>query len=90
MKLESIRKNAANYLEGIQRIEGTGVDLSAKAVQDAERIVYLCDEVFSKVTEDERQRIKSIPAWSTDYSAVKDIKEKYGLSWSELKMLRDE
>lgn len=51
-----------------------------------EDLVYKLEKVMD-MTPDEIQRIKSIPVYSTDWRSVKDIKEKYGLSWNDLKMV---
>ena len=91
MKLEAIRRNAEATINAIKQKKYTGDELPPiSSLQDAERIVYLCDNVFPSVTDEEKARIRAIPVYSTDYRAVNDIKEKYGLSWNELKFLRDE
>lgn len=90
MKLEHLRANAIRQIEGIEGKEYKDGLPPVAALMDAKRIVQLCDEVFPTVTEDEKARIRAIPVWETNYEAVRDIKEKYGLSWSELKYLRDE
>ena len=90
MKLEHLRANAIRQIEAIEgKYYSDGLP-PVTALMDAKRIVELCDMVFPTVTEEEKTRICAIPVWSSDYSAVADIKEKYGLSWNELKYLRDE
>lgn len=90
MKLEHLRANAIWQIEAIEGKKYSDDLPPVTALTDAKRVVELCDMVFPAVTEEEKTRIRAIPVWSSDYSAVADIKEKYGLSWNELKYLRDE
>ena len=45
-------------------------------------------DIVDGMTEDEIKRIKDIPIYQDDMREVNDIKEKYGLSWSQMKSLR--
>lgn len=45
-------------------------------------------EIAETMSCDEIDRIKAIPAWETNWQSVSDIKKKYGLSWNELKSLK--
>lgn len=55
---------------------------------NAERVLFLCDEVFPKISAEDLARIDAIPAYQKDLRSVKDIKDRYGLSWTELGWLR--
>ena len=56
---------------------------------NAMRVVDLCENVFPKLTGKEVGRIAYMSMFETDWRALKDIKEKYALTWNELQMLRN-
>lgn len=51
---------------------------------EAERTLELCD-IYDQMTEEERARIHACPAFQQDLRCLADIREKYGLSWNELR-----
>ena len=63
-----------------------GFEPSASAIIGMEDLVKKLD-VAMTMTEDEVARLKAIPSYSDDFRAVKDIKDNYGFSWNELKMI---
>lgn len=101
MNLKGLRKNAqdlldryAAYMEEMAALTDEELEqmppapFDSGALINAERTLVLCDEIFPKITQEERDRINAIPAFKTDLREVKDIKDRYGLTWSELKLLR--
>lgn len=61
--------------------------ISAHQIADAERSIEVCS-IAESMTDDERSRLAAIPAYSDDVRECKDIKDKYGLSWNEVRMVR--
>lgn len=53
----------------------------------SERTIEVCD-IFDRLTDEERARLAAIPIYRSDMREVADIKEKYSVSWNELRMLR--
>lgn len=59
---------------------------STSSVLDAERTINLYDTVYTKLTADELERLKAHPVYAlNDVRTFADIKDKYGLTWNELK-----
>ena len=56
-------------------------------VMEAEDHLKFLEKVES-MTDEEIERIKAIPIYKDDMREVKDIKDKYGFSWSQMKALR--
>lgn len=91
MTIEAMRRNAQSIIDAYEKHcaeKNSNEEYSAGAVVEAMRIVELCDTVFPKITEEEWTRIHAIPIYQDDMRACKDIKDKYGLSWNELRQLR--
>lgn len=91
MNIEAMRRNAQDIIDAYDKHcadKNSKEEYSAGAVVDAERIVYLCDNVFPKITPEEWERIHAVPIYKDDMRECKDIKDKYGLSWNELRRLR--
>lgn len=61
--------------------------ISAQQLADAERSIEVC-AIAETMTDDERSRLAAIPVYSDDVRECKDIKDKYGLSWNEVRMAR--
>lgn len=61
---------------------------SMHQILDAKRMLVVCD-LAESMTEDEKLRLANIPVYKDDVRECKDIKDKYGLSWNELRMVRD-
>ena len=78
-----LSKDSKRLAEARKKNDGfVFVDVSA-----AKRTLELCD-IIEGLTADEAALLKSIPAYETNYSAAKPIKDKYNLSWSEVKRIR--
>lgn len=91
MNIEVMRRNAQSIIDAYERHcadNNSKEEYSAGAVVDAERMVDLCENVFPKITAEEWDRIHAVPVYKQDMRECKDIKDKYGLSWNELRNLR--
>lgn len=91
MNIEAMRRNAQATIDNYNKHcenKNSKEKYSAGAVVAAERIIYICDNVFPKITAEEWDRIHAVPIYKQDMRACKDIKDKYGLSWNELRSLR--
>lgn len=89
MNLESLKKNALATIAYQKKLADKGEDFSAGAITDAEEIIRLVDEIVPQITEEEWGRInQGTPGIDRDMSDCKDIKEKYGISWNDLKRIR--
>lgn len=84
MNKEQLIKNANSTIEYQRKLAAAGEDWAPADVIQAERMLELIELPF---TEEEQRRLeeesKKVPF--TKWNEVKDIKEKYGLSWNELK-----
>lgn len=88
MEAEQIRVNAERAIKYQSKLAASGKDFSAADIMEAERLRDVVAGVAENLTEEERERIAAEYAKPTrDKRAVKDIKEKYGLSWSELEIV---
>jgi ABC-type Fe3+-hydroxamate transport system substrate-binding protein len=56
------------------------------AKRNAERLLEVVATV-EKMTEDEKAQLRAMPAWKDYEPELRPIKEKYALSWNELKMV---
>lgn len=81
MNREAMKKNAISIMENNLVAAENGEDFSTVSIMDAERILEIADIKF---TDEEMDRIET-----SEKMACKDIKEKYGLSWSEFDKLYD-
>lgn len=91
MNIEAMRRNAQDTIDAYDRHcadKNSKEEYSVSAILDAKRIVDLCDNVFPKITAEEWDRIHAVPVYKQDMRECKDIKDKYGLSWNELRSLR--
>lgn len=84
MNREAIKRNAKAVIENNLKAAGDGKEFSTASIMDAERMLEISNIRF---TEDEMMQIETSQVART--MACKKIKEKYGLSWSEFKMLYD-
>ena len=85
MKIENAIRNAKESLERIKSQkyfeEKTFVVMQTEAyIESLEKI--------STMMPDEIARIKAIPTYINDMRPVKDIKDKYGISWNDIKLIR--
>lgn len=92
MKLEAIKRNAEGTIKSVKEAAAAGKDFPAGAIQEARRLLRLVDEVAPRITDEEWARIDEgtpglrIPdGWE---NRVKDIKERFSISWNELRLLR--
>lgn len=91
MKESAMRKNSQSTLD---RLSCCGPAKSwdeaigrVHSQMNAERCLELC-KIFDQLSDEERERLAAIPAYKTDLREVGDIRNKYGVSWSELDQLR--
>ena len=90
MRLEGIRKNAIETIEANQRLGLAGGDPSTTSTLNAEKMLKIVDEIVPQFTAEEIARITAgTPGIDRDMRDCKDIKDKYGLSWNEMRMLKD-
>lgn len=85
MKIENAIRNAKEELEKIKSHkffeEKTFVVMQTEAyIESLEKI--------STMSPDEIARIKAIPTYINDMRPVKDIKDKYNVSWNDIKLIR--
>lgn len=86
MNREAIIRNAEGNIKHQEALAKSGKDFSAGEIIKAERLNKLAQQI--DFTEEEREMLADLYKWpNADWSKAKDIKEKYGLSWNELKML---
>lgn len=86
MNKEQLIENANRTIEYQRKLTAAGKDWEPSDVMEAERMLELVELPF---TEEEQKRLdevsKKVPF--TNWNEVKDIKEKYGLSWNEIKLI---
>lgn len=54
---------------------------------DAQETLDFLDNVYLKITDDEWKRLSAIPFIQKDLRVLKDLKEKYKISWNQLRWL---
>lgn len=86
MNLEALKKNALATIAYQKGLADKGEDFSAGAIAEAEELIRLVDEVVPQITEKEWGRINA--GTGKNMSDCKDIKEKYGISWTDLMRIR--
>lgn len=89
---ERIRKSCIARLEEIEENTVPAKDWDEAYGMYRSKDLYqsrlkLCD-IFDNLTDNEVKRLSEIPAYETNCVSVKDIKQKYGLSWSDIDFLR--
>lgn len=85
MNREAIIRNAEGNIKHQEALAKSGKDFSAGEIIKAERLKKLAQRI--EFTEEEREMLADLYKWpNADWSTAKNIKEKYGLSWNELKM----
>ena len=90
MNIRGLKRNADEAIRQQTKLASEGKDFSTSVLVEARRTIQLVDAIIPLITPGEWQRIKAgIPGIERDMRDCKDIKEKYGLSWNELKMLKD-
>lgn len=81
MNKEAFKLNALRCIEQQEASE----DFSAGVITQCKRNIRLVDEVWPSISPEDKERMRNA---STDMIECKDIKERYGVSWSELKEMR--
>lgn len=61
---------------------------SATSIMDAKRALNVVAPAAQALSEEEKKKLVAIPIYCNDLRSCKDIKEKYGLSWNELRTVR--
>lgn len=90
MNIRGLKRNAEEAIRQQTKLASEGKDFSTAVLMEAKRQIELIDSIVPQITPGEWQRIKAgVPGIDRDMRDCKDIKEKYGLSWNELKMLKD-
>ena len=90
MNIRGLKRNAEEAIRQQTKLASEGKDFSTSVLVEARRAIQLVDAIIPQITQEEWQRIKAgVPGIERDMRDCKDIKEKYGLSWNELKMLKD-
>lgn len=90
MNIRGLKRNAEEAIRQQTKLASEGKDFSTSVLVEARRTIQLVDAIMPLITPGEWQRIKAgVPGIDRDMRDCKDIKEKYGLSWNELKMLKD-
>lgn len=90
MNIRGLKRNAEEAIRQQTKLASEGKDFSTSVLVEARRTIQLVDAIMPLITPEEWQRIKAgIPGIDRDMRDCKDLKEKYGLSWNELKMLKD-
>lgn len=90
MNIRGLKRNAEEAIRQQTKLASEGKDFSTSALVEARRTIQLVDAIMPLITPEEWQRIKAgVPGIDRDMRDCKDIKERLGLSWNELKMLKD-
>ena len=90
MNLKSRKENAQSEIKHQQELASNGENFSPVTVAECKRIIEIIDYIVPQISKEEWSRINAgVKGIDRDMSDCKDIKEKYELSWNELKMLRD-
>ena len=85
MSREAIKRNAQSDIEYQTRLARAGKDFSAVDIMQSERMLKVAEIEF---TPEEREQLKAMALHpNPDWHQAKAIKEKYQISWNELKTL---
>lgn len=85
MSREAIKRNAQCNIEYQTRLAREGNDFSVGCILDSERMMKVAEIEF---TTEEREQLKAMALHpNPDWHQAKAIKEKYDISWNELKTL---
>lgn len=61
----------------------------APTTMGAKRALNVVAPAAQALSEEEKKKLVAIPIYCNDLRSCKDIKEKYGLSWNELRTVRE-
>lgn len=90
MNIRGLKRNAEEAIFQQTKLAREGKDFSTAVLMESKRQIELIDSIIPQITPEEWQRIKAgVPGIERDMRDCKDIKERLGLSWNELKMLKD-
>ena len=90
MNIRGLKRNAEEAIRQQTKLASAGKDFSTSVLVEARRMIWLTDAIVPMITPEEWQRIRAgVPGIDRDMRDCKDIKEKFGLSWNELKLLKD-
>lgn len=90
MNIRGLKRNAEEAIRQQTKLASEGKDFSTAVLMEAKRQIELIDSIAPQITPEEWQRIKAgVPGIDRDMRDCKDIKDRLGLSWNELKMLKD-
>ena len=85
MSREAIKRNAQSDIEYQTKLARAGKDFSAVDIMKSERMLKVAEIEF---TPEEREQLKAMALHpNPDWHQAKPIKEKYQISWNELKTL---
>lgn len=85
MSRKAIKRNAQSDIEYQTRLARAGKDFSAVDIIKSERMLKVAEIEF---TPEEREQLKAMALHpNPDWHQAKGIKEKYQISWNELKTL---
>lgn len=85
MSREAIKRNAQSDIEYQTRLARAGKDFSTVDIMQSERMLKVAEIEF---TPEEREQLKAMALHpNPDWHQAKAIKEKYQISWNELKTL---
>lgn len=85
MSREAIKRNAQSNIEYQTRLARAGKDFSTVDIMKSERMLKVAEIEF---TPEEREQLKAMALHpNPDWHQAKAIKEKYKISWNELKTL---
>lgn len=85
MTREAMKRSAQANIDFQKNLAKEGKDFSASAIVESERIIALAELPITKEELDRLHQIYAHPA--QEWSKARDIKDKYDVSWNELKML---
>lgn len=85
MSREAIKRNAQGNIEYQTRLAREGKDFNAGSIVESERMLKVAEIEF---TQEEREQLKEMALHpNPDWNQAKAIKEKYEISWNEMKTL---
>lgn len=85
MTREAMKRSAQANIDFQKNLAKEGKDFSASVIVESERIIALAELPITKEELDRLHQIYAHPA--QEWSKARDIKDKYDVSWNELKML---
>lgn len=85
MNIKSARDNAMANIEHMKKLAREGKDFSTAVIMESERLIKVIDEIVPRISEEDWSRLaESSKKLSKNHQDLKDIKERYELTWTEL------